>query len=222
MKKLLILFFISNIYAQEPLSTSVSVDEDGDEITVLDQTVRNKINVVNEVQASDLYGKRPEEVLPPQVEPKLEVASIPVIDPLNVDPDLSVSVHDSSLSTEKAAKLGTYQVVSGDQLLKISYKLFGTTKRWKELLELNSDLLTEKSILKIGMRLKFSLPDNGTYSVVRGDQLLKISQSLYGTTKRWKELKILNKELLKKSNVLKIGMKLKFILPTTKSTPLNE
>lgn len=51
----------------------------------------------------------------------------------------------------------------------------------------------------------------GIYVVLPGDQLKKISQSLYGTTKRWNEIRLLNENILK-NNSIQTGMKLRYLI----------
>ncbi|MBU0758870.1 MAG: LysM peptidoglycan-binding domain-containing protein [Candidatus Omnitrophica bacterium] len=48
----------------------------------------------------------------------------------------------------------------------------------------------------------------GTYVVEKGDTLQKISQKMYGTTKRWKKIYEANKEVLKSPDMIRAGQKL--------------
>jgi LysM repeat protein len=54
----------------------------------------------------------------------------------------------------KADGAKTYTVKSGDTLQKISQKLFGTTKRWTALADLNSDVIDDEDNLRVGTVLK--------------------------------------------------------------------
>lgn len=56
-------------------------------------------------------------------------------------------------------KLLEYEVQSGDTLSDISLAVFGTSTRWKELLEANKDKLSKPESLKVGMKLK--IPEGG-------------------------------------------------------------
>lgn len=58
-------------------------------------------------------------------------------------------------------------------------------------------------------KTNFLETSTGIYTVVKGDQLKKISQKLYGTTRFWDELVKLNKNIIIK-NEIKPGMKLKY------------
>jgi nucleoid-associated protein YgaU len=53
----------------------------------------------------------------------------------------------------KAPATKTYTVREGDVLSKISQKLLGTSKRWREILELNGDKLERAEDLRVGMVL---------------------------------------------------------------------
>ena len=55
---------------------------------------------------------------------------------------------------EKAEELTDYKVQKGDTLQKISLKLFGTTKKWKKLYNLNKDMLKSPDRLRPGMVIK--------------------------------------------------------------------
>ncbi|MBU3911998.1 MAG: LysM peptidoglycan-binding domain-containing protein [Candidatus Omnitrophica bacterium] len=47
-----------------------------------------------------------------------------------------------------------------------------------------------------------------TYVVEKGDTLQKISEKMYGTTKRWKKIYEANKDALKSPDMIKVGQKL--------------
>jgi hypothetical protein len=55
--------------------------------------------------------------------------------------------------------------------------------------------------------------ETGTYTVKRGDTLMKVAFSLYGDIDRWKDIYDLNKAALKKASHLKVGMKLHYEAP---------
>src|SRR5262249_22993351 len=52
-----------------------------------------------------------------------------------------------------------YEVKAGDTLSGISLAVFGTSTRWKELLDANKDVLAKPEALRAGMELK--IPDGG-------------------------------------------------------------
>lgn len=51
-------------------------------------------------------------------------------------------------------ELTNYKVQKGDTLQKISMKLFGTTKKWKKLFDMNKDVLKSPDKLRPGMVIK--------------------------------------------------------------------
>jgi len=53
-----------------------------------------------------------------------------------------------------ATTAAQYEVRSGDTLSEISLAVFGTSTRWKEILEANSDQLQKPESLRVGMKLK--------------------------------------------------------------------
>lgn len=55
---------------------------------------------------------------------------------------------------EKEEEFVDYKVQKGDTLQKISMKLFGTTKKWKELFDLNKDVLKSPDKIRPGMVIK--------------------------------------------------------------------
>ncbi len=108
---------------------------------------------------------------------------------------------------------GSYVVQAGDTLSQISDKCFGTSKRWKEIQELNG--ITDPTKIYVGMKLR--LPGavvaqatsaspvqpvsivtrtapaaKGTYVVKKGDVLSVIAQRELGSSKRWREIVALN------------------------------
>ena len=73
------------------------------------------------------------------------------------DPDFSDVVSGSS-STAPApageAVTRTYTVVAGDSLSKISQKIYGDGRRWKEIFEANKDKIKNPDLIYPGQVLK--------------------------------------------------------------------
>ncbi len=113
-------------------ATKVIVDKDGDNITVLDQEVREMLNSTKNIKASNVYDD----------EESIESFK---------------SKFEKEILTNKKIEFDEYVVVSGDSLKLISQKIYGTTKRWKELQVINEEKLKNTTI-KIGMKLKFIKP----------------------------------------------------------------
>jgi nucleoid-associated protein YgaU len=77
--------------------------------------------------------------------------------PDNKKPDFS-DVRSGSSSTAPAPAGGrTYTVVAGDNLSKIAKKLLGNANRWREIHELNKDLIKNPDLIRPGQVLK--IPD---------------------------------------------------------------
>jgi LysM repeat protein len=63
-------------------------------------------------------------------------------------------------ATPSQSKSQSYTVQKGDSLSKISYKCYGTTKRWKKILDANKDKLNGGQVLKPGMTLTIPKDDS--------------------------------------------------------------
>lgn len=128
MKSLLFLSVIIslNTYAQ---TTKSVVDKDGDIVTILDQEVREMLNSTKNIKASNVYDD----------EESIETFK---------------TKFEKELLTNKKIEFAEYVVVGGDSLKLISQKIYGTTKRWKEIQVINEEKLKDTTI-KIGMKLKY-------------------------------------------------------------------
>ena len=77
--------------------------------------------------------------------------------PSDKKPDFS-DVQSGSSSTAPAAPAApaarTYTVVAGDSLSKIAKKLLGNANRWREIHELNKDLVKNPDLIHPGQVLK--------------------------------------------------------------------
>ena len=109
-----------------------------------------------------------------------------------------------------------YEVVGGDTLMLIAFKLFGDYHFWKELAKWNQGFLGKGYDLDIGMNLKFFKlktespwpPEGNPYMIKKGDFLTKISQKIYGTSKKWKKIFKRNKLMIKNPNLIFAGFTL--------------
>jgi LysM repeat protein len=97
----------------------------------------------------------------------------------------------------------TYTVVRGDSYWGIAARLLGSGTRWPEISNLNGDRpLTPGTVIRIPTAGVTSPPNTpatpapapsfSSYTVVRGDSYWGISQKLYKTGTRWKEIADLN------------------------------
>lgn len=110
----------------------------------------------------------------------------------------------------------TYEVVGGDTLMLIAFKLFGDYRFWKNLAKWNESFLDLKNEIDIGMKLRFFSgkqksfwpPGGNPYLIKRGDFLTKISQKIYGTSQRWVSLFKKNRLMIKDPDLIFAGFTL--------------
>ena len=110
----------------------------------------------------------------------------------------------------------TYEVVGGDTLMLIAFKLFGDYRFWKEIANWNREFLDAKTSIDIGMKLKFFSPSGkrtwppkgNPYLIKSGDFLTRISEKVYGTSKLWRRLFRNNKLMIKNPNLIFSGFTL--------------
>ena len=73
----------------------------------------------------------------------------------NVQPRVSpLPGREASTSTPQSTQNSYYTVVTGDNLLKISAKVYGSRDRWVSIYEANRDLLENPNAIRVGMKLK--------------------------------------------------------------------
>ena len=68
-------------------------------------------------------------------------------------------------------ELTDYKVQKGETLQKISQKLYGTTKKWKKLFDINKDVLKSPDKIRPGMTIK--VPKANTPSETKGNEYTK-------------------------------------------------
>jgi len=109
---------------------------------------------------------------------------------------------------------GSYLVQEGDTLLLISWKLYGTIHRWKELAKINNEnLLAGSEHLKNKMQLIYRYPEKrfifkiegNPYLVRPGDTLGSISEKIYKTPEYWRVLLKNNQHLIRDPNLIFAG-----------------
>ena len=64
--------------------------------------------------------------------------------------------------TSKKAQNGTYEVKSGDSLWAIAAKMLGSGARWKEIYNLNKDIIKDPNLIRPGWKLKLPAYAKGT------------------------------------------------------------
>lgn len=121
-------------------------------------------------------------------------------------------------ASAEGAQIIDYRVKEGDTLMKIAFEVFGDLTRWREIHDLNQEVVSDPNVLTKGTRLRIkvfgvrTVSRNGeAYLIKRGDTLQKISQWVYGTISKWKQLWDNNRELIRDPNKIFAGFKLYFV-----------
>ncbi|MBC7384921.1 MAG: LysM peptidoglycan-binding domain-containing protein [Cryobacterium sp.] len=111
----------------------------------------------------------------------------------------------------------TYEVLSGDTLMKIAFKVYGDVYQWRKVLDENSDRISNPAHLVKGTQLKVDNAANENYYngyerylIKSGDTLGLISDDVYGTKKKWKDLWKMNDGLVKDPNRIYAGFFLRY------------
>jgi nucleoid-associated protein YgaU len=120
---------------------------------------------------------------------------------------------DSSPMPELSTDQRSYTVKKNETLMMISFNVYGDYRRWKDIANLNQDVLAGSQVIKEGMQLKYMAPaqefvfspSGNPYLIQSGDTLGKISDTTYGTKKHWKDIWNNNKPLIRNPNEIFAG-----------------
>lgn len=120
-----------------------------------------------------------------------------------------------------------YTVKAGDSFSGIARALYGDARYYTLLMKANPDV--DPMNLQINQKIKVpplpnetsqagvakesserSAPEDsdGLYTVQTGDTLIKISQTFYGTSKKWKQIYDANREVIHDPDMLQVGARL--------------
>lgn len=108
-----------------------------------------------------------------------------------------------------------YIVKPNDTLTGIAKQVLGSSRRWREIAQLNSNVLPNPHKLKPGTRLRLptnfasrgaDTPQSQSYVVRETDSLYSIAVKFYGTPRAVEILKQANKEILSNNTELTEGM----------------
>ncbi len=106
-----------------------------------------------------------------------------------------------------SGKTESYIVKRGDTLMKIAFQKFGNVYRWREILNANSSQIPNFNQLTPGIELTIHgviyvaiEQDGEIYLIRKGDTLVKISRTLYGSTQYWSNLWRKNSLLIRDPN----------------------
>lgn len=182
-------------------------------------------------------GDLPPEEPIPTTDPSLAEAQPPVDAPVaEPTPDMaaaqpepmpeSVSPPSDSYSTA-GGSTGTHTVGRGETLMKIAFAVYGDLYKWRQIYEMNKDVISDPNNVPRGTVLKVEgtgsspqIDQNGEkYTIQQGDTLGKISNKVYGTPSRWKEIWENNRQLIKNPNKIYAGFDL-YYQPGGSTSPM--
>jgi len=128
-------------------------------------------------------------------------------------------------------RAGTVKAKPGDTLSQISERALGTSRRWREILELNSDQLESEHDLRAGMVLRLprdrgetasstaaqtttdsdrttQTPSANQYKIRPGDTLYSIARRTLGDGERWRDIYNNNRQRIPDADRLPVGVTL--------------
>lgn len=143
------------------------------------------------------------------------LSNVEIEDPLMEDMMGGSLVEETPVISEVSEISSTleYKVQKNETLMLIAFKLYGDYEQWKQLANLNRDILGQGTKIKEGMVLKYLAPleqfvwnpEGSPYLIKTGDTLGHISDHLYQTSKKWKLLWDNNRPLIKDPNKIFAG-----------------
>ena len=132
--------------------------------------------------------------------------------PLKVSGDVKINQRGPAKSNGQDQ---SYQVRVGDTLMKISFEKYGNVYRWRQIYEQNKKLIANYNVLVPGTVLTIYgveyvlIEKNGKpYLIRKNDSLVKISKTIYGNSKEWKNLWHNNRQLIHNPNKIYAGFTL--------------
>lgn len=128
----------------------------------------------------------------------------------------SPALAQNETPSSDAGKTMEYKVQKGETLMQIAFKIYGDIGKWKELRELNQEKFGKSPALRSGMELKYKAPANAfvwnpegvAHLIKTGETLGTISNTVYQTPKKWKQIWENNKPLIKNPNIIFAGFTL--------------
>lgn len=127
------------------------------------------------------------------------------------------NANKDKLSSSKQLKKGmklqipaiNYTVKKGDTIKSIAKKYFGANSKWKQVYQVNQDVISPSLKLKTGQKLVLPVPVVcRIYIVKKGDTLEKIAKKFYGRSSKWKKIYNANKNKVSKAKKVKAGANL--------------
>lgn len=121
--------------------------------------------------------------------------------------------------TSTMSSTSEYKVQKNETLMLIAFKLYGDYGQWKQLANLNREVLKDGTKVSEGMTLKYLAPvekfvwnaEGNPYLIKTGDTLGGISQNVYQTPSKWKMLWDNNRPLIKDPNKIFAGFTIYYL-----------
>jgi nucleoid-associated protein YgaU len=111
-----------------------------------------------------------------------------------------------------------YLPKKGQTLMWIAFEIYGDYRMWKDLYELNKDVLNENQDISHRPLLKYrkpasayTQPQGSPYLVKGGDSLSKISKKVYGNWRKWPSIYENNKKQIRFPNLIFAGFTLYYL-----------
>jgi nucleoid-associated protein YgaU len=169
----------------------------------------------NNNELASLMNDKPAPIVEntPKNDSPVEKIKIVVAKPAKTEKAEEVSIAASPVDT---GVIKIYKVKKGETLMQIAFKIYGDISKWKDLKKLNQEKVSRNTLLPEHLSLKYSVPETefnwnpegAPYLIKGGDTLGIISNSVYQTPKKWKDIWENNKPLIKNPNVIYSGFTL--------------
>lgn len=161
--------------------------------------------------------------------PVADAVTDPVPQPPLDTPPPATPPENTSVSQAPVARdmgTGTYTVQTGDTLMKIALETLGDLYKWKEIYEANKDKIKDPNVIPTGIVLTYNKPSSAVgverngekYLIKKGDTLGTISNEVYGTKTKWKDLWENNKQLIHDPNRIFAGFYLYYMINGSNKT----
>ena len=204
--------------ATEPDSVQVQDSQGVSESDDLFSKTMSENKEVAATETTDAPSNITTEPALPEVQPAPQVEStqVKVEESLPEIKAEAPPVEVAAMTNNDAGKEMSYKVQKGETLMQIAFKIYGDISKWKSIEQINGAKLSKNSTLRSGMELKYIAPEKafvwspeGTPHLIKtGETLGTISNSVYQTPKKWKNIWENNKPLIKNPNVIYAGFTL--------------
>lgn len=181
-------------------------EEMDEDVFVVDDEEMDKSAEINEEEG--------EEVAVAETDEATEAAEEETAEPAE-----AAEVDEEGEEMEEAGTIEYYEVKKGDTLMIIAFSLYGDYGKWKDIFELNKDLLNNSTELEPGTKLKYQTPSQSfawnpsgsPYLIIRGDTLGKISNKVYGKPRYWRYIWENNKPMIKNPSLIFAGFTIYYL-----------